>query len=61
MTWPHPNKAALIRDLRNAAITFQMRTLEMILRHNPHSSEAPGLGEGQRPEPSHPNSRGPRI
>ena len=42
---------ALIRDLRNAALTFQMRTLEMILRYNPHSPRRNEVTPGEASEP----------
>lgn len=51
--------AALIRDLRNAALTFQARTLETMLRYNPHSPvDAKRPGERSEPEkdPSDPLS-----
>lgn len=53
------NRAALVRDLRNAALLFQALTLAALLRHNPHSPEA-SLGEPVRaqPEPSNPKPQG---
>jgi hypothetical protein len=46
------NRAALLLDLRNAALTFQARTLETMLRYNLHSPEAEGpMSEANRNNP----------